>query len=1282
MNRENNSSDIDNDITCNISSPSLVGLSIRSVNDKENPDFQDGKPQLTASQTSLSVFNNNNNNSAISESIIKEKEEDADYTTVADLNKEGALLTDDNEVDVNQLIRNSSATNDIDNLQRVLKLKQKRMKNNRGVNHHNDIYGETHSNDISPIVSNQSLLITSTDPINDTIMPSNKSATSGDNGETNEKVRNSYGEDIVIKSDRPHLARGDSYQNTVKGSSKERISNSNNGSSTGVGTATTTTNTAAITSDQGRSGRSKYIGKEYLRSLSRSMSRGPSESRADSSNNQSSSAEDDIIINNNNDDNRSDPMMHSTNNYSISRNDLETATSNIIHEEKEEEEEGALMNDQEDLDHPHSLSYDDYVGDDEHEEGEKEEKQVNLNSKLQLPLLNSDRNIGDAKRTAKLDHSFNNVLEELYDFMNLSSDDEKKEGGQNLKEDGQTKEDGEKDSEKIDIISENNKEFSEKEILLDQNLPTSSESNKDEMGKIGEVTIAVGINDVPDKCEKEVFVYNKAYTPEKEKELTDEKNKKMEEQLEQQLFGSQEKERDYLEPKEVESEGEDTEKKEIEETQSKEVEHDRMGIEKVHFGEAESEEKGFGNVEVTKTDVTTKEQFEKKEPEEVEIVEETPKEVEIEEEEPKKVEIEGEEVKSVEVEKGKPMEVEVEKEELREANIEDEEPKEVEIEEEEPKEVELEEEEPKEVELEEENPKKVELEEENPKKVEEEKPKEVELEEENPKKVEIEEEEPKEVELEEEEPKEVEIEDEKLKKVIIENEQFEKEKPQELEIKRDELETEKPKTITCKETEVENEAIGANEATKEEVQEIMKVLTDNEDEMVIKHENEKDAIEGIHDQELKEVSNAVKDQELKEVSNAVKDQEEKQPYANSVTLTVGADKDFGICNDKKIELQADGSTRKNETKEENIKTFKDAGDLEGDKEEPKTESDQSLEILDALEESEDKLQKDANESLQILEGNEGELNSQTNDSIEILEDIDSENEEKHENVEINDANEQEERNSLESDAYSANQTSYHILIPCNENDKGLSYSSDEEVMVNITDKEETGTKLGEQENENERELGIEGESGNYFNNEKPQKHIEHDELGDIVVATDQNDDSVPIADKLNDDIDDLLNELEFIDDSEASKLLNDFDTMRYNDEKSLSFVKDKNLRNTKNIEPDTKASAVTSSKVSHSEISDYLSKQPVYIYTSLAGGGFHMPSRTNRLAQILTANRIPFTYRDLGTDEEAKKVWKRYSRGRMLPGVVRGKDDIIGNWEEIEDANEEYRLRELIYETL
>lgn len=103
-------------------------------------------------------------------------------------------------------------------------------------------------------------------------------------------------------------------------------------------------------------------------------------------------------------------------------------------------------------------------------------------------------------------------------------------------------------------------------------------------------------------------------------------------------------------------------------------------------------------------------------------------------------------------------------------------------------------------------------------------------------------------------------------------------------------------------------------------------------------------------------------------------------------------------------------------------------------------------------------------------------------------------------------------------------------------------------------------------------------------------------------------------------------------------------------------------------------------KVSPEELRKHLESQPVYVFTSLAGG-MQIMTRTNRVATILQANGIQFEYRDLGTDEAAKKIWKRGAGGRTLPGVVRG-DDFVGNWQQLEDANEEYKIREILYETL
>lgn len=137
----------------------------------------------------------------------------------------------------------------------------------------------------------------------------------------------------------------------------------------------------------------------------------------------------------------------------------------------------------------------------------------------------------------------------------------------------------------------------------------------------------------------------------------------------------------------------------------------------------------------------------------------------------------------------------------------------------------------------------------------------------------------------------------------------------------------------------------------------------------------------------------------------------------------------------------------------------------------------------------------------------------------------------------------------------------------------------------------------------------------------------------------------------------LLNNLEYVNDSELNQLL------------GIGKSSNEKIKNSENI-------------LKSSDFEQANKQEPVYIYTSLAGGGFHMIPRTNRLATILQANKIEFTYRDLGTDAEARKVWKTFSRGRTLPAVVRGCDTIVGNWEEIDEFNEEYRVRQEIYEAL
>lgn len=146
---------------------------------------------------------------------------------------------------------------------------------------------------------------------------------------------------------------------------------------------------------------------------------------------------------------------------------------------------------------------------------------------------------------------------------------------------------------------------------------------------------------------------------------------------------------------------------------------------------------------------------------------------------------------------------------------------------------------------------------------------------------------------------------------------------------------------------------------------------------------------------------------------------------------------------------------------------------------------------------------------------------------------------------------------------------------------------------------------------------------------------------------------------LDQDTEELLAKLEMMDDSALSSLLSTLES-----DKSKSKTQE------------------ASHIIRTSEIRAENEKKPIYIYTSLAGGGFHMIPRTNRLVTILTANRVQFEYRDMGTDPEAKRVWRLYSQQKTLPGIVRGRDDFIGNWQDIEEANEDYKLRELLYDTI
>ncbi|OJD13663.1 hypothetical protein AJ78_05899 [Emergomyces pasteurianus Ep9510] len=89
----------------------------------------------------------------------------------------------------------------------------------------------------------------------------------------------------------------------------------------------------------------------------------------------------------------------------------------------------------------------------------------------------------------------------------------------------------------------------------------------------------------------------------------------------------------------------------------------------------------------------------------------------------------------------------------------------------------------------------------------------------------------------------------------------------------------------------------------------------------------------------------------------------------------------------------------------------------------------------------------------------------------------------------------------------------------------------------------------------------------------------------------------------------------------------------------------------------------------------YADPTTLYLYTSLTAGSSHIITATSRLETILKANKIPFKALDVATDEEARKLWGRRSRGKKLPGLVRD-GMIVGDLDEIEEWNEYGELRE------
>jgi len=91
----------------------------------------------------------------------------------------------------------------------------------------------------------------------------------------------------------------------------------------------------------------------------------------------------------------------------------------------------------------------------------------------------------------------------------------------------------------------------------------------------------------------------------------------------------------------------------------------------------------------------------------------------------------------------------------------------------------------------------------------------------------------------------------------------------------------------------------------------------------------------------------------------------------------------------------------------------------------------------------------------------------------------------------------------------------------------------------------------------------------------------------------------------------------------------------------------------------------------------YSADPTLYLYTSLTAGSSHIITATSRLETILKANKIPFRALDCATDEKARMLWGRRSKGRKLPGLVKY-GTIIGDLEQVEEWNEYGELKDQI----
>ncbi|KAL3233168.1 hypothetical protein RNJ44_05084 [Nakaseomyces bracarensis] len=377
--------------------PTLVGGSVRNMRD-------DGSETPRSDSMDSNVLNRLHD--TVSHSHQLQRLKDDSYTSVDDLNKEGALLTDEVDLELNHvdekvqredgevdfhLVDRKLSENELEKQRRrkLMLLKQKQKTREHSVS--------TSTSRTRGVASSSSQVsLTNLDDetreeldrvsrSQERVRPASSSAISpvrgiasnipGAIGNINNtadgRVRNSYGEFIKSTCNRPHLARGDSYQN----SSDELLDPSAAGGAT--------SDAAAGNGERpGRSSFRRRLSTEYLRSLSRSLSRDPNahgqgQGHAPANAQRSKSkpptggsqviGKGEYIDSVSSDrgslsctrfdiprDGDEDDALHidtSTNNYPISQAELAQATL----EEFDEEEEGALLDDQGNEEHSRDL---------------------------------------------------------------------------------------------------------------------------------------------------------------------------------------------------------------------------------------------------------------------------------------------------------------------------------------------------------------------------------------------------------------------------------------------------------------------------------------------------------------------------------------------------------------------------------------------------------------------------------------------------------------------------------------------------------------------------------------------------------------------------------------------------------------------------------------------------------------------------------------------------------------------------------------------------------------